>query len=74
MKTCKILSIEQSQNCPEMKHYKILYRGREYVETTKNYDSPVYEVGSVYCCDTFKDGRGNLCFGIYKKLKGGINL
>lgn len=68
MKTCKILSVEQSKNCPEMKHYNILYRGREYVETTKFYDSPAYEVGATYKCNTYKDTRGGLHISICEKL------
>lgn len=67
MKTCKILSVEQSANCQELKHYKILYRGREYIETTKYHDSPVYEVGATYICNTNKDTRGGLSISIYSK-------
>lgn len=67
MKTCKILSMEQSQNCPEMRHYKVLYRGREYTETTSYYNSPVYEVGATYICDTYKDKHGGTRIAIYGK-------
>lgn len=70
MKTCKILSVGQSTNCPEMKHYTILYRGREYVETTKTYNAPTYNIGTMYICSTFKDRRGNLRLSIGTKLGG----
>ncbi len=67
MKTCKILSMEQSKNCPEMRYYKILYRGREYYVTTDLFDAPVYEVGATYNCETYKDKHGGLHVAVYGK-------
>lgn len=67
MKTCKILSMEQSQNCRWIRSYTILYRGREYAESTDLYSAPIYEVGATYICDTYKDKRGNLRVIIHGK-------
>ena len=70
MKTAKIIEKEQSQACPYMTHYTLVYRGREYNKSLQGEEQNKFDVGdTVDILSTYRSKHNNLCLSLGNKIK-----
>lgn len=67
MKTAKVLEKEHSVTCPDLIHYTLLYRGREYTET-RHVSRTQFNIGDEIVVDTYRGRGGFLGFIVGGKL------